>query len=174
MERRLDLLGPRRGGDSPLRALNRWAPVLGAATSREALAERAVQAAIDVSTLTSAALWWQAPDGAVLGAAAGPALTAFAELDPEYVAKLFVVSAGVTSSHTGGGARDLAASLLGERLEAAARAMLVVPVRSHGSTVGVLVATSGRSRDIASDVVEATELLGLHIAATAAGYPPDS
>jgi EAL domain-containing protein (putative c-di-GMP-specific phosphodiesterase class I) len=174
MERRLDLLGPCRGGDSPLRALNRWAPALGAATSREALAERAVQAAIDVSTLTSAAIWWQAPGGALLGAAAGPARTAFAELDPEEVAKLFVVSAGVTSSHSGGGARDLAASLIGERLGAAARAMLVVPVRSHGSTVGVLVATSGHSRDIAGDVVEATELLGLHIAATAAGYPPDS
>ncbi len=52
--------------------------------------------------------------------------------------------------------------------------MLVVPLRSHGSTVGVLVTTSARSRDIGSDAVEATELLGLHIAATAAGYPPAS
>jgi putative methionine-R-sulfoxide reductase with GAF domain len=173
LERRLDLLGPRHGRDSPLRALNRWAPSLGSASSRGALAERAVQAAIDVSTLTSAALWWQEPDGAVLGAAAGPAHTAFAELAAEYVAKLFTVSVGVTSCHTGGGPRDLTASFLGERLEAAARAMLVVPLRSHGSTVGVLVATSGRSRDIGSDVVEATELLGLHIAATAAGYSPD-
>ncbi len=171
MERRLETLGPRHVRDSPLRALNRWAPMLGTATSRNELAERAVKAAIDVSTLTSAALWWQAPDSAVLGAAAGPALATFAELDRASIDRLFASAVGVTSCHTGGGPRDLAASFLGASFEAAARAMLVVPLRSHGSTVGVLVATSGRSRDIASEVVEATELLGLHIAATAAGYP---
>jgi EAL domain-containing protein (putative c-di-GMP-specific phosphodiesterase class I) len=171
LERRLDGLGPRHVRDSPLRALSRSAPGLAGAGSRAELAERGARAAIDVSALTSAALWWYGPNGAELGAAAGPALTTFAELDSTSVEKLFAFAAGVTSCHTGGGPRDLAASFLGASFEAAARAMLVVPLRSHGSTLGLLVVTSGRSRDIGSDVVEATELLGLHIAATAAGYP---
>ncbi len=130
-----------------------------------------MRAAIDVSSLTSAALWWYRPEGAGLGAAIGPARATFAELDQALVEKLFAFAAGVTSCHTGGGPRDLAASFLGSGFESAARAMLVVPLRSHGSTLGLLVATSGRSRDIGSDVVEATELLGLHIAAAAAGHP---
>jgi hypothetical protein len=114
---------------------------------RAELAEQGARAAIDVSSLTSAALWWYGPNGVELGAAAG--VTTFTELDAASVEKLFA-------------------------FEAAARAMLVVALRSHGATLGLLVATSGRSRDIGSDVVEATELLGLHIAATAAGYPPNS
>ncbi len=170
MERRLDALGPRHVRESPLRALSRSAPGLASAGCRAELAERGVRAAIDVSSLTSAALWWYGPDGAELGATAGPALQTFAELDSRSVEKLFAFASGVTSCHTGGGPRDLAASFLGEGFEAA-RAMLVVPLRCRGSTLGLLVATSGRSRDIGTDVVEAAELLGLHIAARAAGYP---
>lgn len=170
LERRLQALGPRRVRDSPLRALSRWAPSLAAAHSKAELAERGVRAAIDVSSLTSAALWWYDADGAQLGATAGPTSTTFAELDPGSVEKLFAFAAGVTSCHTGGGPRDLAASFLGAGFESAARAMLVVPLRGHGATHGLLVATSGRSRDIGSDVVEATELLGLQIAAMASGY----
>jgi EAL domain-containing protein (putative c-di-GMP-specific phosphodiesterase class I) len=171
LEGRLDALGPRRVRDNPLRALSRSGPAIASAGSRTALAERGVAAAIDVSGLSSAALWWYGPNGAELGAAAGPALTTFAELDPASVEKLFAFAVGVTSCHTGGGPRDLAASFLGASFEAAARAMLVIPLRGHGSTLGLLVATSGRSRDISTDVVEATELLGLHIAAIASGYP---
>jgi hypothetical protein len=170
-ERRLDALGPRHVRDSPLRALSRSAPGLANAGSRTELAQRGVRAAIDVSALTSAALWWYGPEGPELGAVTGPALKVFAELDAATVEKLFAIAVGVTSCHTGGGPRDLAASFLGADFETAARAMLVVPLRGHGSTLGLLVATCGRSRDIGSDVVEATELLGLHIAATAAGYP---
>jgi hypothetical protein len=171
MERRLEALGPRQVRDNPLRALSRWAPSFGTAGSRAELAARAVRAAIDVSTLTSAALWWKTGDLVELGAASGPALTTFAELEPNAVDQLFAIAAGVTSCHTGGGPRDLAAGFLGASFEAAARAMLVVPLHAYGSTVGLLVATSGESRDIGSDVVEATELLGLHLAVTAAACP---
>jgi GAF domain-containing protein len=164
IEQRLSQLGTRAVRDGALRQLSRSAPSIAAATSRPLLADRAVAAAVAVSGLTSAALWWYGLDGAQLGATVGAASRALSQLDPATVGKLFAFADGVTSCHTGGGARDLAASLLGASFESVARAMLVVPMRARGETIGILVATSGGSRDIGSEAVEATELLGLHIA----------
>jgi EAL domain-containing protein (putative c-di-GMP-specific phosphodiesterase class I) len=165
IERRLAQLGTRAVHDSALRHLSRSAPAIAGARDRVQLADQAVEAAVAVSGLTSAALWWYGPDGAKLGASVGSAAGALSELDAATVSKLFAFADGVTSCHTGGGARDLAASFLGESIESVARAMLVVPLRHRGETIGLLVATSGGSRDIGSEAVEATELLGMHVTA---------
>ena len=164
IEQRLEQLGPDTVRHGALRELSRYAPEVTAATSRVELAGRAVNAAVGVSGLTSAALWWYGPDGAQLGASVGQAQAVLSELAPATVGRLFAHADGVTSCHTGGGSRDLAASFLGASFEAVARAMLVVPLRTGGSTVGLLVATSAVSHDIGSDAVEAMELLGIHVA----------
>ena len=164
IEQRLAQLGAKAGKDSALRQLSRSAPAISNAGSRSELAELAVAAAVAVSGLSSAVLWWYGPGGAEVGASAGMAGATLSRLDSATVSKLFSFSDGVTSCHTGGGARDLAASFLGPSVESVARAMLVVPLRSRGETIGLLVATSAGSRDIGSEAVEATELLGLHIA----------
>jgi EAL domain-containing protein (putative c-di-GMP-specific phosphodiesterase class I)/putative methionine-R-sulfoxide reductase with GAF domain len=171
LEERLAVLGERTVRDHPLRALSRSAPAVSAAATLEQLADRAVMAAVAVSELSSAALWWSGPDGTVVGGLAGPAGRTLTNLDPSTVGRLFSLVDGVTSCHTGGASGDLAASVLGTSFEAVARAMLIVPLRMRGTTVGVLVASSARSRDISSETVEALELLGLHVAMASAALP---
>lgn len=164
IEQRLTALGPHKTRDTAMRELTRHAPAIAGAEDRGALAERAVDAAVAVSGLSSAGLWWRHDDGVTFGAGTGPSHSSLSELDPTSVDRLFAFSEGVTSCHTGGGPGDLAASFLGPNLEALARAMLVVPLRLRERTVGLLVATSRRSQDITSDIVEVAEVLGLHVA----------
>lgn len=171
IEQRLAQLSSPRTGDGALRELSRFAPAIAGAVTRSELSSRAVDGAVATSGLSSAALWWYRAGSACLGASAGPVGESLAGLESATVAKLFAFASGVTSCHTGGGPRDLAASFLGASFEAVARAMLVVPLRSRGSTVGLLVATSRTSVDIGADAVEATELLGLHVAAALQGCP---
>ncbi len=164
IEQRLMTLGPLQTRDTATRELTRHAPAITNTADRQDLAERAVDAAVAVSGLSSAVLWWQHEDGVAFGAGTGPSRHLLAELEPSSVDRLFAFSEGVTSCHTGGGPGDLAASFLGPSLESLARAMLVVPLRLRERTVGLLLATSRRSQDITSEVVEVAELLGLHVA----------
>jgi GAF domain-containing protein len=164
IEERLIALGPRKARDGALRELTRCAPAVANSASRSELGERAVDAAVAVSGLSSAVLWWSGPDGMELGGCLGPASGPLSELDQATVGRLFAFTVGVTSCHTGGGLSDLAASFLGANFESIAKAMLVVPLRVRKKTVGLLVTTSARSHAIDSDAVEATELLGLQVA----------
>ena len=122
-------------------------------------------AAVAVSGLTSAACGGTALTAPTWAPASAPPRGALVELEAATVSRLFAFADGVTSCHTGGGATRSAASFLGDSFESVARAMLVVPLRHRGETIGLLVATSGGSRDIGSEAVEATELLGMHVGA---------
>jgi EAL domain-containing protein (putative c-di-GMP-specific phosphodiesterase class I) len=164
LEERLVALGTSKSRDSALRELTRYAPDIANAETAPELGQRAVAAAVAVSGLSSAVLWWCGPEGVRLGGSHGPASRALAELDPVTIGRLFAFAEGVTSCHTGGGLSDLSATFVGASFESFARAMLVVPLRVRGRTAGLLVTTSSRSRDIGSDAVEATELLGLQVA----------
>ena len=164
LEERLEALGTSKSRDSALRELTRYAADIANAPDVEALGSRAVHAAVAVSGLSSAVLWWGSPEAVRLGGCHGPASQSLAELDPVTITRLFEFTEGVTSCHTGGGLSDLSATFVGASFESIARAMLVVPMRVRGKTVGLLVTTSSRSRDIDGDAVEATELLGLQVA----------
>jgi EAL domain-containing protein (putative c-di-GMP-specific phosphodiesterase class I) len=164
IEERLVALGPRTVRDSALRELTRYSPSVANATSRSELAARAVDAAVAISGLSSAVLWWGGPDGVELGDCLGPASGPLSQLDDATVSRLFAFTVGVTSCHTGGGISDLSASVVGADFESIAKSMLVVPLRVRDQSVGLLVTTSARSRAIDSDAVEATELLGLQVA----------
>jgi GAF domain-containing protein len=164
LEERLVALGTSKSRDSALRELTRYAPDIANAQTPQELGQRAVAAAVAVSGLSSAVLWWCGPEGVRLGGCHGPASRALAELDRVTIGRLFAFAEGVTSCHTGGGLSDLSATFVGASFESFARAMLVVPLRVRGRTAGLLVTTSSLSRDIGSDAVEATELLGLQVA----------
>ncbi|MCW2545731.1 MAG: response regulator receiver modulated diguanylate phosphodiesterase [Mycobacterium sp.] len=164
IEERLLVLGARKSRDSALRELTRYAAVVANAADADELGAHAVAAAVAVSGLSSAVLWWAGPEGVRLGGCHGPASQALSELDSAVITRLFAFTEGVTSCHTAGGHSDLSATFVGASFESIARAMLVVPIRVRGTTMGLLVTTSARSRDIDSDAVEATELLGLQIA----------
>ena len=174
LEERLQALEPAATRRSALRELGRVASSVADAADVAELTARAVQGAVAVSGLTSAALWWCTDGtgvGARLAAGAGEAADVFGGFDADTVQRLFGFADGVTSCHTGGGPRDLAASFLGRSMDAVARAMLIVPLRTRGRTVGLLLATSSGSSDISGEAVEATELLGLHVATAAAHLP---
>jgi EAL domain-containing protein (putative c-di-GMP-specific phosphodiesterase class I) len=170
IEERLAALDAPTARDGALRELSRACGEIVDAPGRDELARAAAASAIAVSGLTSAALWWLDSEGPRLGATSGPGGDVLGGLDAPAVGRLFDFVAGVTSCHTGGGPRDLAASFLGASFESVARAMLVVPLRSRGQTLGLLAATCPLSSDINSEVVEATELLGLHTATAAIAY----
>jgi EAL domain-containing protein (putative c-di-GMP-specific phosphodiesterase class I) len=173
LEERLVAMGPSKSRDSALRELTRYAAGIANAVNDEELGTQAVAAAVAVSGLSSSVLWWHGPEGVALGGCHGPASQKLSELDPATITRLFAFTEGVTSCHTGGGLSDLSATFVGASFESIARAMLVVPLRVRGVTVGLLVTTSARSRDIDGDAVEATELLGLQVATVAHALAAD-
>ncbi|MCU1392277.1 MAG: response regulator receiver modulated diguanylate phosphodiesterase [Ilumatobacteraceae bacterium] len=165
---RLAQIGTGLDATTPLQELSRVARQASTEQQITAIAVQTVASAVALSTLDTAALFFDGDDGLALVAVTGEHPGVLTALVRQQVLALADLVDGLASVHTGGGSLDVAFGPMAVLRDRGVKAVLVVPVRAAGGHRGLLIATSCRTASIPGTAVEAVELLGLHIGTTLA------